>query len=84
MHMVDDATTKALGCFSEEETVWAGAAVLRRWIERYGTPQVLYTDWKSLLDHRLDGSTISLLRVAAAQIASPLFRVVRDTISGAS
>jgi transposase len=38
MHMVDDATTKALGWFSEEETIWAAAGVLRRWIERYGVP----------------------------------------------
>src|SRR5205807_576762 len=31
MHMVDDATTKAVGWFSEEETIWAAAGVLRRW-----------------------------------------------------
>src|SRR6202041_3302474 len=24
------------------------AAVLRRWIERYGVPQALYTDWKNV------------------------------------
>ena len=35
MHMVDDATGKALGWFSEEETIWAAARVLRRWIELY-------------------------------------------------
>jgi hypothetical protein len=29
MHMGDDATTAALGRFSEEETIWAAAAVLR-------------------------------------------------------
>jgi len=48
MHMVDDATTKALGWFSEEETIWAAAGVLRHWIERYGVPQALYTDWKNV------------------------------------
>jgi len=48
MHMVDDATTKALGWFSAEETIWAAAGVLRRWIERYGVPQALYTDWKNI------------------------------------
>jgi transposase len=48
MHMVDDATRKALGRFSEEETIWAAAGVLRRWIERYGVPQALYTDWKNV------------------------------------
>jgi len=48
MHMVDDATTKALRRFSEEETIWAAAGVLRRWIERYGVPLALYTDWKNV------------------------------------
>jgi transposase len=48
MHMVDDATTKALGWFSTEESIWAAATVLRRWIERYGVPQALYTDWKNV------------------------------------
>jgi len=48
MHMVDDATTTALGWFSKEETTWAAARVLRRWIERYGVPQALYTDWKNV------------------------------------
>jgi transposase len=48
MHMVDDATRQALGCFSEEETIWAAAGVLRRWIERYGVPRALYTDWKNV------------------------------------
>jgi hypothetical protein len=45
MHMVDDATTQALGW---EESIWAAVAVLRRWIERYGVPQALYTDWKNV------------------------------------
>jgi transposase len=48
MHMVDDATTKAVGWFAEEETIWAAAGVLRRWIARYGVPQALYTDWKNV------------------------------------
>jgi len=48
MHMVDDATTKALGWFSEKETIWAAAGVLRRWIECHGVPGALYTDWKNV------------------------------------
>jgi transposase len=48
MHMVDDATTTALGRFSQEETIWAAAGVLRRWIERYGVPWALHTDWKNV------------------------------------
>src|ERR1700693_4646693 len=42
------ATTKGLGRFSEQETTWAAAAVLRGWIERYGVPGALYTDWKNV------------------------------------
>jgi hypothetical protein len=43
MHMVDDATTVALGRFAAEETIWAAAAVLRGWIEHYGgTPGALH------------------------------------------
>jgi len=48
MHMVDDATAKAMGRFSAEETMWAAAVLLRRWIECYGIPQALYTDWKNV------------------------------------
>src|SRR6202162_1527886 len=48
MHMVDDATTKAVRWCSQAQTIWAAAGVLRRWIERYGVPQALYTDWKNV------------------------------------
>jgi len=46
--MVDDATSQAAGQFSAEETIWAVAAVLRRWIEQHGIPLALYTDWKNV------------------------------------
>jgi transposase len=45
---IDDATSTVEGRFSEQETIWAAAAVLRRWIERYGIPHALYTDWKNV------------------------------------
>jgi transposase len=48
MTMVDDATSRSDGCFSAEETIWAAAAVLRRWIEQHGVPLALYTDWKNV------------------------------------
>ena len=48
MHMVDDATSTVLGRFTQEETTWAAARVLRSWIERYGVPRALYTDWKNV------------------------------------
>jgi len=48
MHLVDDATSTALFTFSKEETTWAAANLLRAWIERYGVPKALYTDWKNV------------------------------------
>jgi transposase len=46
--LVDDATGRSLGRFSAQETIWAAVAVLRAWIEAYGLPQALYTDWKNV------------------------------------
>lgn len=46
--MVDDATSRSAGRFSDEETIWAVVAVLRGWIEQHGVPHALYTDWKNV------------------------------------
>ena len=46
--LVDDATGRTLGRFGAQETIWAAVGVLRAWIERYGMPQALYTDWKNV------------------------------------
>lgn len=46
--MVDDATSRSDGRFSDEETIWAAAAVLRGWVEQHGVPLALYTDWKNV------------------------------------
>jgi len=48
MNMVDDATGTTLCRLGQEETIWAAVGVLRAWMERYGVPQALYTDWKSV------------------------------------
>jgi transposase len=48
MHMVDDATSTVTCQFSREETIWAAVGVLRVWIEYYGVPRALYTDWKNV------------------------------------
>jgi hypothetical protein len=48
MHLVDDATSTALFSFSKQETTWSAANLLRAWIERYGVPKALYTDWKNV------------------------------------
>jgi transposase len=46
--MVDDATGRSLGSFGAQETIWAAAGVVRAWIEQYGIPRALYTDWKNV------------------------------------
>lgn len=48
MNLVDDATSKAVAGMGKEETTWAAAGVLRTWIEKYGVPVALYTDWKNV------------------------------------
>ncbi|MBA2669842.1 MAG: ISNCY family transposase [Gemmatimonadetes bacterium] len=52
MNMVDDATSTTLLRFGEQETIWAAVDVLRAWIERYGVPRALYTDWKNVYKRR--------------------------------
>jgi transposase len=48
MNLVDDATGRTLARLGHEETIWGAADVLRRWIEAYGVPLALYTDWKNV------------------------------------
>lgn len=48
MHMVDDATSTIHAQFAQEETIWAAARLLRRWIELHGVPRALYTDRKNV------------------------------------
>jgi len=52
MTMTDDATGKVFAQVSKEETLWAAARLLRGWIELYGVPRALYTDWKNLYHSR--------------------------------
>jgi hypothetical protein len=48
MNLVDDATGTTLCQLGEQETTWAAAHLLRQWIDKYGIPQALYTDWKNV------------------------------------
>jgi transposase len=50
--LVDDATGVSLGRFGAQETIWAAVGILRRWIEEYGIPRALYTDWKNVYVRR--------------------------------
>src|SRR5271166_105951 len=48
MNMVDDATGRTEARLGKEETIWAAVGLLRVWIEHYGVPRALYTDWKNV------------------------------------
>jgi hypothetical protein len=48
MNMVDDATSRTGAIFSEQESIWAAVGVLRKWVQKYGIPKALYTDWKNV------------------------------------
>lgn len=48
MNLVDDARGTVECRMGKEETIWAAVKVLRAWIEKYGVPCVLYTDWKNV------------------------------------
>ncbi|MGH9579782.1 MAG: ISNCY family transposase, partial [Terriglobales bacterium] len=48
MNLVDDATSTTLCRVGEQETIWAAVGVLRAWMEMYGVPRALYTDWKNV------------------------------------
>lgn len=48
MNLVDDATGTSLCHLGKQETTWAAAKLLQGWIEQYGIPQALYTDWKNV------------------------------------
>jgi transposase len=48
MNLVDDATSTTLCRLGEQETIWAAVGVLKAWMEKYGVPRALYTDWKNV------------------------------------
>lgn len=48
MDLVDDASGVTEGGFEEQETTWGAADALRRWVEKYGIPLALYTDYKNV------------------------------------
>jgi hypothetical protein len=51
INLIDDATSRNISIFAEEETTAAAAAVLWQWIEHYGIPQSIYADRKNVYIH---------------------------------
>src|SRR5438445_11289260 len=52
MNMVDDATGRTVARLGKEETIWAAVGVLRAWMEQYGVPRALYTEWKNVYERK--------------------------------
>jgi hypothetical protein len=48
MNMVDDATGTTISQLQKQESIWAAVDVFRWWVEKYGVPLALYTDWKNV------------------------------------
>jgi transposase len=48
MNLVDDATGTTMAFMDKEETTSAAMTLLQRWIKRYGVPQSLYVDLKTV------------------------------------
>jgi len=48
LNMVDDATSTTLAMLDGGETTWVLLTVLMKWIKRYGVPQSVYVDLKSV------------------------------------
>ncbi len=46
--LVDDATGTTGGAFGPQETIWHAVSVLHAWIQQFGVPRALYTDWKNV------------------------------------
>jgi hypothetical protein len=67
MTMVDDATGRTMLRFDAEETTWAAAEILRRWIGSYGVPRALYTDWKNVYLRALTSNELARGEVPVTQ-----------------
>jgi transposase len=67
MNLVDDATARGAGRFEPQETIWGAVRSLRGWIERYGLPQALYTDWKNVYVRKPTEAELAADAVALTQ-----------------
>lgn len=47
-NMVDDATSTCLAMLDKGETTWGLLTILKKWIKKYGIPQAVYVDLKSV------------------------------------
>jgi hypothetical protein len=67
MNRVEDATSTTEARMGKEETIWAAVGVLRAWIENYGVPRALYTDWKNVYKRKATSSEQLRGEVAVTQ-----------------
>ena len=84
MNLVDDATTTTLGRIGAQETTWTAARVLRSWIERYGVPLALYTDWHAVYLHEPTEKQLRAGQVAVTQFGRMCARLGIRIIAASS
>jgi hypothetical protein len=84
MNMVDDATGTTLAVFAEQETIWAAVRILRAWIEVYGVPRALYTDWKNVYKRKPSEQELMDGTVPVTQFGRMCARLGIDIIAASS
>jgi transposase len=84
MDLVDDATSTTVSCMGAEETIWAAAGVLRKWIESYGVPKALYTDWKNVYVREQTGKELLSGQVPVTQFGRMCERLGIGIIAASS
>jgi transposase len=84
MNLVDDATGITLCRLGEQETTWAAAHLLRNWIERYGIPHALYTDWKNVYVRAANGAEKAAGKVPLTQFGRMCAKLGVRIISASS
>jgi transposase-like protein len=76
MKLIDDATSKRMVRFSEQETIFAAMELLWRWIDRYGIPRALYTDKKNV--YVVDEKTRQLAAESGTEVLTQVGRACKQ------
>ena len=76
MKLIDDATSKRMVRFSEQETIFSAMELLWRWIDRYGIPRALYTDKKNV--YVVDEKTRQLAAESGVEVLTQVGRACKQ------
>jgi Integrase core domain. len=78
MKLIDDATSKRMVRFSEQETIFAAMELLWKWIDRYGIPRALYTDQKNV--YVVDEKTRQLAAESGTEVLTHFGRACKKLV----